>query len=151
MDRIIMALATGFYTGYLPKAPGTWGSLVGLPLHYLLSRLAFQTHLVILGIFFLAAVLIAGSAEKILDHKDPGVVVIDEIMGILITLMLAPADFRIWILGFVLFRFFDIAKPFPISWVDRRINGGIGIVMDDVLAGLFSLLVLEGICRLLAV
>ena len=151
MDRIIMALATGFYTGYLPKAPGTWGSLVGLPLHYLLSRLAFQTHLVILSIFFLAAVLIAGSAEKILDHKDPGVVVIDEIMGILITLMLAPADFRIWILGFVLFRFFDIAKPFPISWVDRRINGGIGIVMDDVLAGLFSLLVLEGICRLLAV
>ena len=143
-----MALATGLYVGYLPKAPGTWGSLLALPIHFLLSRLAFKTHMWVLVCFFVAAVLIAGSAEKILDRKDPGVVVIDEIMGMLIALLLAPDDFRFWILGFVLFRLFDITKPFPIRWIDRRINGGIGIVMDDVLAGFFSLILLEAAGRL---
>lgn len=143
-----MALATGGYVGYLPKAPGTWGSLVALPIHYLLSKLEFKTHLLALGCFFVAAVLVAGSAEKIIDHKDPGIVVIDEIMGMLIALLLAPDDFRFWLLGFALFRIFDITKPFPIRWIDRRINGGVGIVMDDVLAGFFSLIVLEVTRRL---
>lgn len=146
-----MALATGLYIGYLPKAPGTWGSLLALPIHYLLNRLAFKTHLLALAGFFVAAVLIAGSAEKIIDHKDPGVVVIDEIVGMLIALLFVPNDFRFWILGFALFRLFDITKPFPIRWIDRRINGGIGIVMDDVLAGFFSLIVLLAICRLFGV
>lgn len=138
-----MALATGLYVGYLPKVPGTWGSLLALPIHYLLRQLAFKTHLLTLACFFAAAVLIAGSAEKILDRKDPGVVVIDEIMGMLVALLLVPDDFRFWIMGFILFRFFDIAKPFPIRFIDQRINGGIGIVLDDVLAGIFSLIVLE--------
>ncbi len=94
------------------------------------------------------SVVTAGSAEKIIDRKDPGVIVIDEIIGMLITLINAPNNILVWILGFFIFRFFDILKPFPIGVIDRRINGGIGIVMDDVLAGVYSLIVLQIICHL---
>ncbi|MCX5865005.1 MAG: phosphatidylglycerophosphatase A [Deltaproteobacteria bacterium] len=146
MDRLFMGIATGFGAGYLPKAPGTWGSLVALPLHFFLRQLAPNHYaLALTGIFFIA-VITAGQAEKILDRKDPGVVVIDEIIGMLITLIAAPNNPLIWLLGFLIFRFFDIFKPFPIRLIDQRINGGMGIVLDDVLAGIYSLIVLQIFC-----
>jgi len=146
MDRLFMGIATGFGAGYLPKAPGTWGSLVALPLHFFLRQLAPNHYaLALTGIFFIA-VITAGQAEKILDRKDPGVVVIDEIIGMLITLIAAPNNPLIWLLGFLIFRFFDIFKPFPIRLIDQRINGGMGIVLDDVLAGIYSLIVLQVFC-----
>lgn len=139
MDRLIMFIATGFGSGYLPKAPGTWGTLPALPLHYLLTLLPLPWHYTALGIIFVIAVLFSGSAEKILDRGDPGIVVIDEINGMLVALLFAPHNYLYWFLAFVVFRFFDIVKPFPIGFVDKRFHGGLGIVLDDFIAGLFTL------------
>lgn len=143
MTTLIMALATGLYTGYLPKAPGTWGSLVALPLHLMLIRLEPLAYGLSLAGFILLAIMIAGSAEKICDRKDPGIIVIDEIAGMLIALIAAPPDFRGWLLAFLLFRLFDILKPFPIGWIDRRVQGGVGIVLDDLMAGLYTLIIIQ--------
>ena len=148
MDKFIMAIATGFYTGYLPKTPGTWGSLVALPIHFLLIRLSANSYFIALGLIFIIAIITAGGAEKIIDRQDPGVIVIDEIIGMLITLIYAPNHILIWLLGFVIFRFFDILKPFPVGWIDKRLHGGTGIVLDDVMAGIYSLMVLQLICYL---
>ncbi|MEA1933710.1 MAG: phosphatidylglycerophosphatase A [Thermodesulfobacteriota bacterium] len=148
MTNLIMAIATGCFVGYLPIAPGTCGSALAIPIHFLLIRLSTQYYFTALVIIFVISVVTAGSAEKIIDRKDPGVIVIDEIIGMLITLINAPNNIFVWILGFFIFRFFDILKPFPIGVIDRRINGGIGIVMDDVLAGVYSLIVLRIICRI---
>ena len=146
MDRLFMGIATGLGAGYLPKAPGTWGSLLALPLHFFLRQLAPSHYALALGGIFFLAVITAGQAEKILDRKDPGVVVIDEVIGMLITLVGAPNNPLIWLLGFALFRFFDIFKPYPIRIIDQRINGGMGIVLDDVLAGIYSLILLQVFC-----
>jgi len=141
-----MTIATGFGAGYLPKAPGTWGSLLALPLHFFLSKLAPTHYALALGGIFFLGVITAGQAEKILDRKDPGVIVIDEVIGMLITLIGAPNNPLIWLLGFGIFRFFDIFKPYPIRIIDQRINGGMGIVLDDVLAGIYSCIVLQIFC-----
>ena len=143
MDKLIMAIASGFYTGYLPKAPGTWGTLVAFPLHFLLIRLSQTGYYASLAIIFVVAVLTAGSAEKILDRGDPGVVVIDEIVGMLIGLIGAPMKAVPLIIAFFVFRFFDIVKPFPAGWADAHLHGGLGIVLDDVIAGIYTLLVMQ--------
>ncbi|WP_028580820.1 phosphatidylglycerophosphatase A family protein [Desulfogranum japonicum] len=142
MDRLFMFIATGGYSGYLPKAPGTWGSLVGVFLWFFLCHLPLTTYLVITGILFVIGVASAGAAEKIVDRGDPGLVVIDEIVGQLITLSIAPFGIIPALAGFVLFRIFDIIKPFPINWFDSHIHGGLGIMFDDVIAGLYGLLIL---------
>lgn len=143
MDKLIMAIASGLYTGYLPIAPGTWGTLVAFPLHFLLIRLSQTGYYAALAIIFAVAVLAAGSAEKILDRGDPGVVVIDEIIGMLIALIGAPVKAAPMLIAFFLFRFLDILKPFPAGWVDAHLNGGLGIVLDDVIAGIYTLLVMQ--------
>ncbi|MEJ2034240.1 MAG: phosphatidylglycerophosphatase A [Deltaproteobacteria bacterium] len=145
MSTVILALATGFYTGYLPKAPGTWGSLVALPLNLLLIQLAPSSYAGVLLALLALSILVAGSAEKIFDTKDPGFIVIDEIMGMLVALIGAPHNSLVWLLAFFLFRLFDIWKPFPIRWIDHQVQGGVGIVLDDVLAGLVTLAVLQGL------
>lgn len=145
MTSLIMLIATGFYAGYLPKIPGTWGSLVGLFIYYFLRELPLPHYLGVVASVLVIGFFTAGSAEKILDRRDPGPVVIDEIGGMLITLILAPPDVLAWLLGFAIFRFFDILKPFPIGWLERRTQGGGGIMLDDVLAGLFSLFALQTI------
>lgn len=143
--RIIMALATGLYTGYLPKAPGTWGTLLALPIHFGLMQLSPSRHGLALTAILLLAVWLAGSAEKILDRADPGEVTIDEIVGMLITLIGAPANPLAWLTGFALFRFFDILKPWPVNFFDQRFHGGLGIVLDDVMAGIYALIVLQAL------
>jgi phosphatidylglycerophosphatase A len=150
MIRLIMAIATGLGAGCLPKAPGTWGSAVGLLIYYLLHTLQLSSYLFAVGILLIVGTFTAGSAEKILDRKDPGSVVIDEIVGMLITLTTAPAEPLIWLLGFLVFRFFDIVKPFPVGWIDKNLHGGLGIMLDDVMAGFYSLLVLQGMLQLRA-
>ncbi len=149
MVQLIMFIATGAYTGYLPKAPGTWGTLVALPINLLLIWLSPAGYGLALLMILLVAVYTAGAAEKILDRKDPGAIVIDEIIGMLITLIAAPPQPLIWLMAFLLFRLFDIAKPWPVSWADRHLNGGLGIVLDDVLAGGYAWLTLHGILFLL--
>lgn len=143
MNRLIMALATGFYVGKIPKAPGTWGSLVAFLPWLLIRDLPLSSYLLLLAAVFVVGFFVSGSAEKILDSPDAGCIVIDEILGIFITLAGAPDHPAAWLLGFILFRIFDIAKPFPVSWFDRRIHGGIGIMMDDVIAGIYALACLQ--------
>jgi phosphatidylglycerophosphatase A len=138
-----MFLATGFFSGYLPKAPGTWASLVALPLWLALSFLSPLSYcLTLVAVFFLGW-FVTGEAEKILDQRDPGCAAIDEIFGMFITLFAAPRSWTAVILGFLLFRFFDIVKPFPVSWLDRHINGGLGIMLDDAMAGIYAFLALR--------
>jgi phosphatidylglycerophosphatase A len=143
MDRLFMALATGFGLGYLPKAPGTWGTLLALPIHYLIVQLPLQGYISAIAIIIVIAIVSAGSAEKILDKPDPGIVVIDEVAGMLIAMIAIPAHPLAWLLAFTLFRLFDILKPFPVNFFDQRFHGGLGIVLDDLMAGLYALASLQ--------
>ena len=143
MDRLLMFIATGAGSGYLPKAPGTWGTLVGLLLWWPLAGLSLTAYLATVAVLFIVGVASAGAAEKILDRGDPGVGGIDEIVGVLIALAAVPLHPVAALAGFALFRLFDIAKPFPVGWVDRHLHGGLGIMLDDVAAGLYALLVLH--------
>ena len=143
MNRLIMALATGLYVGKIGKAPGTLGSLAALLPWLLIRDLPLASFLLLLVCLFVLGFFVSGSAEKILDSPDAGCIVIDEIVGMFVTLIAAPAHPAAWLLGFVLFRIFDIGKPFPVSWFDQRIHGGIGIMMDDVIAGLYGCLCLH--------
>ena len=143
MKSLTMAIATGLYVGLIPIAPGTWGSLVALLPWLLLKDLPWPVYLVVLLGVFVIGFFAAGSAEKILDRADAGPIVIDEILGMFITLAFAPSHPLAWFLGFILFRLFDIWKPFPVSWFDQHIHGGIGIMMDDVMAGIYALISLQ--------
>src|SRR5210317_430824 len=147
MHTLIMFIATGCYSGYLPKAPGTWGSLVGLLIFFLLHTLSLGIYLAVIAGIFVIGTFAAGEAEKIMDHKDPGLVVIDEIVGMLITMIAVPATPLAMVLGFLLFRIFDILKPFPVNFFDQRFHGGLGIMLDDVMAGIYSLIILQLLVR----
>ena len=140
-DRWILFWATGCGTGKIPVAPGTFGSLIGLFLAWFVSG----WHAGLLALFTLAfcglSVWVAHEAERILGSKDPGAIVIDEVAGMLVAclgLSLTPAAA---VILFILFRFFDIRKPFPVGWLDRQLSGGIGIVADDLAAGVLANLV----------
>lgn len=143
MDRLYMFIATGAYTGYLPKAPGTWGSALGVLIWIGICHLPPGTYWSIVGMLFAAGAISSGAVEKIVDRGDPGLVVIDEIVGQLITLSLAPLNPSAGVAGFVLFRVFDILKPFPIGWIDHHLHGGLGIMLDDVAAACYALVVLQ--------
>lgn len=143
MNHVIMALATGLYVGKIGIAPGTWGSLAAFLPWLLIKDLSLPGYLLVLAALLVVGFFVSGSAEKILDSPDAGCIVIDEVLGMFVTLAAAPAHPAAWLLGFVLFRIFDILKPFPVSWFDQRIHGGIGIMMDDVVAGLYALISLQ--------
>ncbi len=148
MNQLIMAIATGLYVGKIPKAPGTWGSLAAFLPWFMIKDLPLPVYFGIIAGVFVIGFFTAGSAEKILDRPDAGPIVIDEIVGMLITLTMAPAHPGAWLMGFIFFRFFDITKPFPVSWFDRNIHGGIGIMMDDVIAGIYAFVSLQLLWRI---
>jgi phosphatidylglycerophosphatase A len=137
-ERAVLFVATGFFIGSVPLAPGTFGSLIGLPVCFLLSRLNFLQSVVWILIFILFAIAIASAAEKILKQKDPGQIVIDEIAGLAVTLAGVPFNLKTVLAGFIIFRAFDILKPFPIRLLEKRVGGGTGVVLDDVLAGVYA-------------
>ncbi len=143
MTQLIMALATGFYVGKIRIMPDTWGSLAALLPWLFIKDLPLTIYLLVLATFFIFGFFISGSAEKILDSPDSECIVIDEFLGMFITLTAAPPHYAAWLIGFVLFCLFDTFKPFPVSWVHRRIHGGIGIMMDDVIAGVYALISLQ--------
>ena len=142
-SRIATGIATAGFAKHVPFAPGTFGSLLGLPIYYVMSFFPLPAVFFALMGFIVFASWIAGEAEKALDDKDPGCIVIDEIAGMAITFFALDFSWTIGIAGFVLFRFFDILKPFPIRYLEKRYSGGFGVVIDDVAAGLMSNLVLR--------
>ena len=142
-ERAILFVATGFFIGRVPVAPGTLGSLIGLPACFLLSRLNFLQSLICILAFVLFAIGIASAAEKIIKRKDPGQIVIDEIAGLMVALAGLPFNLTTVLAGFIIFRVFDILKPFPIRIIDKKVGGGSGIVLDDVLAGVYGNLVVR--------
>jgi phosphatidylglycerophosphatase A len=137
-DKSVMVLATGFFAGYIPFAPGTFGSIVGLLLCFFLSKTKLSVAILFILIFIFFAICISNRAEKILKQNDPGCIVIDEIAGIMVALLGLPFNTISVAAGFVTFRFFDILKPFPIRFMEKKLAGGIGIVMDDLAAGVYS-------------
>lgn len=141
-------LAFGFGAGLAPRAPGTVGSLVALPVYLLLTPLSVPVYLaVVSGLFFLG-VWVTGRAERETGvHDHPGIV-FDEIVGQLAALTLAPVSVVALLLGFGFFRLFDIWKPFPISWLNHRVPGGWGIMVDDLAAGIAAALCLHGVLAL---
>lgn len=139
----VMIIATGGYTGRIPFAPGTAGSLVGIPIIYLLSKFSWPVALTVSVLLILVAVWVAGEAERQLASKDPGCVVIDEIAGMVVTMLGLPLSFGMVTAGFLFFRIFDIVKPPPVRQLDRRMSGGWGIVLDDVAAGIMANIVLR--------
>ncbi len=144
-EKLVMFLATGCFVGKIPIAPGTFGSIAGLLFCFFLSRVSFLLASLIVVVFIAFAVWIAGKAEKIMKQKDSGSIVIDEIAGIMITLLGLPFNFISVISGFFIFRILDIIKPFPISSLENKLSGGTGIVMDDVAAGFLSNCLLRSI------
>lgn len=138
-------MATGGYVGYMPVAPGTFGSLLGVAAYWLISFLPLPAVLGLLAGFALGAIWISHQAAASLGVTDPKQVVIDEIIGMMVALVALPALPVVWAAGFCLFRFFDIVKPFPISYLERRCPGGLGIVIDDLVAGIFANILLHGV------
>ncbi|MCL1088239.1 phosphatidylglycerophosphatase A [Shewanella profunda] len=138
-------LALGFGSGLAAKAPGTFGTLAAIPLYLLLAPLPLGWYLGLTVFAALAGIYICGQAAKDMGVHDHGAIVWDEVTGLLITMIAAPAGW-IWLLvGFGLFRFFDIIKPWPIRWLDAKVHGGFGIMIDDVLAGVFAFICLQGL------
>lgn len=148
LSNPIHFLALGFGSGLLAKAPGTYGSLAAIPVYLLMVNLALPWYLGITLAFMLAGFYICDKASKDMGVHDHGAIVWDEVVGMLITLIAAPAGWIWLLLGFLLFRFFDILKPWPIKWLDAKVHGGFGIMIDDVLAGVFSFLCLQGLAYL---
>jgi phosphatidylglycerophosphatase A len=133
----------GFGSGLAAKAPGTFGTLAAVPLYLLLAQLSLPWYLAITVFCSVIGIYICGQAAKDMGVHDHGAIVWDEVAGLLITMIAAPAGF-IWLaVGFGLFRFFDIVKPWPIRWLDAKVHGGFGIMIDDVLAGVFAFLSLQ--------
>jgi phosphatidylglycerophosphatase A len=140
----VLFVATGMFAGYIPFAPGTFGSMIGAVVYYAASRYLhlYQSLLLFMGLF-LVGTYAADRAEKILNEQDSGKIVIDEIAGMYITMLFIPVSFASILIGFLCFRAFDIIKPFPISSIDAKVHGGLGVMLDDVVAGLFANIVVH--------
>lgn len=142
-------LALGMGTGCSPKMPGTIGTLAGVVIYVFLQDLDLLVYGAMILLLFLAGIWICGRTSRYLGVEDHPAIVWDEIVGYLLTMLAAPPGW-IWpVTGFFLFRFFDICKPWPVSWADRQVSGGLGIMLDDLIAGIYSLLILQIIAGML--
>lgn len=154
LDRLnkttVLALASGLGSGYSPVAPGTAGSVVGLAAAWMLAGVGHLPYLAICAAIFSAGVWAAGRAEFIYGVKDSGKITIDEVVGMMLTLWLVPATTLYLVSGFLLFRIFDIAKPFPARRIDSRMEGGLGVMLDDVVAAVYANLCLQGLYLVLS-
>jgi len=142
-ERIILWLASGLGLGLAPIAPGTFGTLLGVGIYYLIGSISVWIYLLVLASIFVLAVWLSNQAEQILLTRDPQLVTIDEVVGYLITMLSFPVQGKWIFLGFLLFRIFDIAKIYPASYFDRMGKRGLAVVMDDVVAGIYANLSLQ--------
>mgnify|MGYP003386587216 FL=1 len=145
LTKPIQFLALGFGSGLAPKAPGTFGTLAAIPVFLLLtmlmpSPLPYALAVIVLGI---AGIYICGKAADDVGVHDHPAIVWDEFVGFFITMFMVPVSWQSIIVGFILFRIFDIFKPWPISFIDKKMTGGLGIMFDDVVAGIFALAIMQ--------
>jgi phosphatidylglycerophosphatase A len=141
-----VVLASWFGAGFLPLAPGSWGSLAALPFAWALTAACGKLGLAIALLCLLPAG--AWAAQAVVRHSgrhDPGAIVVDEVAGQWLVLLAAPRALPFYAAGFVLFRIFDVAKPWPAGWADRRVGGGVGVMLDDVFAAVYAGVVLLAI------
>lgn len=136
-------LAFGFGAGLSPKAPGTVGTLVAVIIFVGLSFLPVLAYLIVVSVSFVLGVWVCDRVARDLADDDPSGVVFDEFVGFWLAMTLVPPSWYWILMGFLLFRFFDIIKPWPISWFDRNIKGGLGIMVDDVVAGAVTWIILQ--------
>ncbi|AFU99151.1 phosphatidylglycerophosphatase A [Simiduia agarivorans] len=142
--------ALGFGSGLAPKAPGTFGTLMALPLFLILQPLPAWVYAgVVLAAFFLG-IYLCGYAGRWLGVSDHGAIVWDEFVGLWIALFLVPQGWAWLVYGFLLFRLFDVLKPWPIDWADKQVKGGLGVMLDDVLAGVMAWFVVQATAQVLA-
>ncbi len=145
----VLLLAHGLGSGLAPKAPGTFGTLAALLPWLLLAQLALPLYLAFVALAIVAGIWLCGEAARRMQREDPGGIVWDEWVGLWIALAGLPLSWP-WILaGVVLFRLFDILKPWPVGWLDRRLHGGLGIMLDDIAAGLMAAACLQIVIFLL--
>lgn len=137
-------LSFGFGSGLSPYAPGTFGTLAAIPFYLLMSRLPLTAYVGLTVACLLLGIYVCGRTGKVLGVHDHGAIVWDEFVGLFITMMFAPVSILTLVIGFVLFRLFDILKPWPVCVIDTRIKGGLGVMLDDVIAGIYAMLVLQG-------
>ena len=146
MDRIkktvIIFIAQGAYTGRFPVAPGTAGTVIGVLLYLWMRSISHTAYLVLCTIVILVGTWTAGRAEAYLGRKDPPSIVIDEIAGYLVAMFMVPQGWGFVVTGFLLFRIFDIMKPYPLKRL-QNIHGGVGVMVDDIGAGVYTNLVLQ--------
>lgn len=140
----VQLLAFGFGSGLSKKAPGTMGTLVAIPFYYCLIQFYAGFYLPVLLLVVISGIWICGKAAEDIGVHDHGGIVWDEIAGYLLTMYWVGFSWQNVLIGFVLFRIFDIAKPWPINWLDKKVKGGFGIMVDDLLAGLMSAACLYG-------
>jgi len=141
--KIARLIASFFGSGYSPKAPGTMGTLAALPLVYLLSFAGPYFYMAFIVVLFPIALWAAEVFETASGTHDSRQIVIDEVLGILITMTWLPMTWQAIVLGFVLFRVLDILKPFPIGLIDKKVQGGLGVIADDVVAGILANIALQ--------
>ncbi len=146
MNRFAMLLATCGGVGLAPKMPGTVGSLIAVPLAWFLVQAGGTPFLAqAAGLAILIGIWAADYHARQIGEDDPSSIVIDELAGQWLTLLVAPLEISFYILGFILFRVFDIFKPWPVSWADKNVKGGLGIMLDDILAAIYAGAILYGV------
>lgn len=132
-------LALGFGSGLAPKAPGTFGTLAAIPVFLLMTPFSDQYYAAVVAIMCMFGIHICGKTASDVGVHDHPAIVWDEFVGFFITMFMVPLSWQSVVVGFALFRFFDIVKPWPISYLDKHMDGGAGIMFDDVVAGLMAL------------
>jgi len=143
LDRLARWLATGFGVGYAPFAPGTAGTVAAIPLYLAAAPLPLPVYVALTGLMWWAGVLASDRVVRLAGVRDPQFIVWDEVVGFFVTMIAAPKGWQWVAAGFLAFRVFDIAKPWPVGWLDRHIGGGRGVMADDVAAGVYALAALQ--------
>lgn len=141
--RLIEFFATVGFVGLIPKAPGTFGTIVAIPIAYALALLGPNLYLLATLLLIVFSIWISEMHERALGTHDSKQIVIDEVVGYLVAFAWLPMTWQSFVGAFVVFRFFDILKPYPISVLDRKVKGGLGVVVDDLAAGLIANIILQ--------
>ena len=139
LQRVALFFSSWGYTGYAPVASGTVGTLAAIPLFWIFAKIDNPVLAVVTCVVAIAAACwVADITDRSIGAHDSGIIVIDEVVGYLVATLLLPATWTVTVYTFFLFRAFDVIKPYPASYIDAKVDGGIGVVLDDVFAGIYA-------------